>query len=88
MALELKRICKSALNLKIISFFHEHPATVDTAHGIAAWLNHNREEIKEALNFLVRHKILISERTDSTIAYAYTQDKQVIREIDRFLQNK
>ena len=85
---DLKKVCESSLNLKIISFFHENPSTVDTSRGIAAWLNHDREQIQKALNFLVSQNILISHRTSSTIAYAYSQDKEIVEEIERFLQKK
>ena len=83
---DLKKLCKTELNLKIISFFHENPATVDTVRGITAWLNHNREQMQKALDYLVRQKILISHRTGSTAAYGYTQNKKVVKEIGRFLR--
>lgn len=82
----LKKVCESALNLKIISFFHENPATVDTAGGIATWLNHDRKEIKQTLDYLVSQNILISHRTGSTQAFAYTQDKRIVKMIDKFLK--
>ncbi len=85
---DLKEICESGLNLKIISFFHENPSTVDTSRGIAAWLNHDRKEIKRALDFLVSQNILSAHRTASTAAYAYTQDKKTIEWVGKFLQNK
>lgn len=85
---DLKRICVSALNLKIISFFHENPSTVDTSRGIAAWLNHDPKEIKKALDYLVSQGILTAHRMGSTVAYAYTQDKETIERIEKVLQNK
>lgn len=85
---DLKKICESRLNLKIISFFHENPSTVDTSRGIAAWLNHDRKEIKRALDFLVSQNILTTHRTASTAAYAYTQDKKTIEGVEKLLQNQ
>lgn len=85
---DLKKICEFSLNLKIINFFREHLSTIDTARGIAAWLNHDQEEIKKALDYLVSQNILISHRTGSTIAYAYTQDKKVVKKIEKFLKNR
>ena len=85
---DLKKISGPSLNLKIISFFHENPSTVDTARGLAAWLNHDQEGIKEALDYLVRQNILITHCTGSTIAYAYTQDKKTVEKIEKFLQNR
>lgn len=88
MAADLKKICESSLNLKIISFFHENPSTLDTARSIAGWLNHNSQEVKLALDYLVNQNILTSHQTGSTIAYAYTQDKEVIDRLDKILKNK
>ncbi|MBL7084747.1 MAG: hypothetical protein ISS43_01380 [Candidatus Omnitrophica bacterium] len=85
---DLKKVCKSVLNLKIISFFYENPATVDTPRGIAAWLSHDQKEIKKALDYLVSQNILIAHRTRSTIAYCLTQDKKIVDQIERFLETK
>lgn len=85
---DLKKVCASSLNLKIISFFHENPATIDTPRGIAVWLNHDQKEIEMALDYLVSQNILVSHRTGSTIAYAYTQDKEAVEKIEKFLQHK
>ncbi len=83
---DLKKICESSLNLKIISFFHENPSIVDTSGGIATWLNHDRKEIKKVLDYLAGQNILVSHHTGSTTAYAYTQDKEIIEQIEKILQ--
>lgn len=83
---DLKKICLCSLNLKIISFFHENPSTVDTARNISAWLNLDYAEIKAALDYLVSQGILNTHRTGSTVAFCFTQDKKIIDEIERFLQ--
>lgn len=83
---ELEKVCASALNRKIIRFFHENPSSVDTSRGIAAWLNIERKEAKEALDFLVKQKVLTAHRMGSSIAYAYTQDKKVNQKIDKLLK--
>lgn len=85
---DLKKVCKTPLNLKIISFFHEHPATVDTPRSIAAWLNHDPEQTQQALDYLVSQNILIVHQTGSTIAYAYTQDKEIVDQIEKTLQKR
>jgi hypothetical protein len=81
----IKKICESPLNLKIISFFRENPSAMDTSRGIAGWLNHPHEEVKKVLDYLVAQKILIVHRTGATTAYAYTQDKKIIEEIEKVL---
>jgi len=60
---------------------------VDTARGIAAWLNYDEKQMQKALDCLVRQKILISHRMGSTAAYGYTQDKKVIEKLERALKN-
>ena len=84
----LKKICGSGLNLKIISFFHENPSTVDTSGGIATWLNCDSEEIKKVLDYLVSQNILLSHHTGSTIAYAYTQDRKIVKQIEKILKGR
>ena len=86
--IDLKKICATELNWKIIAFFHKNPTAVDTARGIAAWLNQDKEKIKEALDFLVNQQVLTSHRTTATTAYAYTQDKKLLEKIDKFLVNR
>ena len=83
---DLKKVCKDALNLKIVSFFHEHPSVVDTARGIAGWLNHSQDETEKALDYLVAQKILNLHHTGSTKAYGYTQNKQIIGKIKGILK--
>jgi hypothetical protein len=83
---DLKRICESALNLKIVSFFHENPQVLDTAQGLCAWINYDCAKIKKALDFLVSQDILVAHRTGATVAYAYTQQKEIVKQVERFLR--
>ncbi len=85
---DLKRICKFPLHLKIIVFFHKHPSTIDTARGIAAWLNHDQKELGKVLDYLVSKNILTSHSTGSTTAYGYTQDREIVKKIEKFLRDK
>ena len=84
----LKKICDSPLNLKIVSFFHQHPATIDTARGIAAWLNQDRDKVAKALDFLAAEKVLVVHRTRATLAYGLTQNKAMIKRIEKLLEDK
>ncbi len=84
----LKRICSSPLNLKIISFFHQHPATVDTARGIAVWLNQDQDKVAKALGFLAGEKVVVVHRTRVTLAYGFTQNKGMIKRIEKLLEDK
>jgi len=84
----LKKICQTALNLKIVTFFHQHRGAIDTPAGLAAWLNHNREEVKKALEHLAEQEILIAHKLRSTTAYALTQNKKIIKEIEKILKKE
>ncbi len=86
--INIKKICQTALVLKIISFFYENPTTVETSSNIAAWLNSDCKKVKKTLDYLVGINILVAHYIDSTIAYAYTQDKDILKEIKKFLKNK
>ncbi|MFH0790349.1 MAG: hypothetical protein V2A64_01820 [Candidatus Omnitrophota bacterium] len=84
----LKKICACPLNLKILLFFQENPSTVDTANSLAAWINVSRDEIEKALEYLVAKGILIQHYIRGTKAYAYTQDKKSINQIEKFLKTR
>ena len=85
---KLKKLLQSELNKRILSFYHENPSTVDTSRSIANWLDYERKEVKKALDALVKQKILIAHRIGSSIAYAYTQEKKVIRQIEHALKKR
>ena len=87
MVVSVNKIKKSILKLKICCFFHRNPAVVDTARNIALWINHDLKEVEKTLESLVDNKILLAHRTSSTIAYAYTQDEDVISEIEKVLDD-
>ena len=86
--MDLNRIFDFSINEKIIRFFHENPSCVDTARGIAAWVNENRREVKAALEKFVHLNILIAHRSLFTTGYSYTQNKEITSLIDDYLKNK
>lgn len=83
-----KKICTHPLNFKIISFFQENPSTVDTAHSLATWINVSQDGMEKALDYLVAKDILILHYLRGTKAYAYTQDKNSINQIEKFLKSR
>ena len=85
---QLTKICASPLNLKIIGFFHENPATVDTPRNIAAWLNHDHQQVQKALDFLAENNILAVHGSGSTLAYSYTQANEIINQVEQILKTK
>ena len=82
---KINKILSSAINKKIVGFFYEHPGAVDTPEAIALWLNQKEEKVKLALDLLAKHNILNLHKIGSTAAYAYTQDKQIIKQIEQAL---
>jgi len=79
------KLFKSPLHLKIIKFFHENQSAVDTPRGVATWIGEDRAKVKSALEDLVKHKILVADRTASTTGYGYTRDIALISRIKKTL---
>lgn len=72
---------------KIILFFNENAHCIDTAKGISVWIGHDVNQVQKALNKLVKEKILISHKTTSISAYAYTNNKGIVRKIEKYIKN-
>lgn len=85
---KLKQICQSKLNLKILSFFHQHSGAIDTPRGLAAWLNHDCDEVKKALEELAEQGVLLAHKMRATAAYGLTQNKKTIKELEKILANQ
>ncbi len=86
MELNLDIILKSGVYLKIIAFFHENQASIDTARGVATWTGYDKETVKKALSELSKKGILVAHRATSTIGYSYTQDKRITEKIEKKLK--
>ena len=80
------KIFKSKIHVKIVSFFHENQASIDTPRGIATWTGYKKELVKKALDELTEMDILIAHRVSSTTGYSYTHNKKIIKAIDRRLK--
>lgn len=76
---------KSDIHRKIIAFFHENQASIDTPRGISTWIREDRSKVKQALEDLVGLKILVAHRATSTTGYSYTRSKALISKIARLL---
>lgn len=86
--MDLDKIFQSELHFKIISFFRENPSSLDSTKGIATWVNHKPKQVREALEELVRLNILVAHRSESVTGFAYTQDKEILKQIDNYFKNK
>lgn len=76
----------SPVHRKIIQFFHENQASIDTPKGVATWIGEDRAKVKEALEDLVKLQILIPHRATSTTGYGYTRDAKLLKQIGKLLK--
>ena len=86
--MDIDKIFRSEIHVKIITFFHENQASIDTPRGVAAWIGEDRAKVKETLEDLVKAKILVAHRTSSTTGYSYTSEDKLISKIGKFLKNR
>ena len=82
----MDKLFKSQIHFKIIKFFHENQASIDTPRGIATWIGEERSKVRNALEDLVKVKILIAHRATSTTGYGYTRDEKLISKIEKHLK--
>ena len=83
----IKRLLKNDTARKILFFFNENPNCIDTAKGISLWIGGDANNIQKALNQLVKEGIIASHQTASTTAYAYTNNKQIVKKIEKCIKN-
>ncbi len=84
----LNEALRSEIHLKIITFFHENQASIDTPRGVSTWIREDRSRVKQALEDLVELSILVAHRETSITGYSYTRDKKLISKIGKLLKNK
>ena len=82
------KIFRSEIHVKIITFFHENQASIDTPRGVATWIGEDRAKVKATLEDLVKAKILVAHRTTSTTGYSYTSEDKLISKIEKLLKNR
>ena len=47
--MDINDAASSKVHLKIIAFFHENQASIDTPRGVATWIGEDRAKVKQAL---------------------------------------
>lgn len=82
------KVLRSDLHLKILKFFHENQASIDTPRGISTWVREDRAKVKKALEELVDMKILVAQRSTSTTGYSYTRNAKIISKIEKILERR
>jgi hypothetical protein len=85
---DINKIFQSALHLKIIRFFHENQASIDTPRGVSTWIHEDRSRVKQALEDLVELNILSAHRATSTTGYSYTRNTKIISKIEKLLKKR
>jgi len=84
--MDINKALASKVHHKIIVFFHENQASIDTPRGVATWVGEDRTKVKTALEDLVSLKILVAHRATSTTGYSYTSDEKIISKIAKLLK--
>ena len=84
--MDINKALKSKIHKKIIAFFHENQASIDTPRGVATWIEEDRAKVKKALEDLVKIEILAADRATSTTGYSYTRDSKMIQKIEKLLK--
>lgn len=84
--MDINKAVKSDIHLKILRFFHENQASIDTPRGVATWVGEDRSKVKKALEDLVSLEILVAHRATSTTGYSYTRDAKIISGVEKLLK--
>jgi len=83
----INTLLKNETQKKILLFFNENPHCIDTAKGISVWVGCDTIAVKKALNKLAKEGMLVNHRTASTDAYSYTNQRGIIKKIERCIKN-
>ena len=86
--MDIDKIFNSDIHVKIVTFFHENQASIDTPRGISTWVREDRAKVKKALEELVGIKILVAHRSTSTTGYSYTRNANIISKIEKLLKKR
>ena len=83
----VKNLFKNEAVRKILLFFNENSNCIDTAKGISLWISGDINVIQKALNQLVKEGVITSHTAASTTAYAYTNNKEIVKKIETWIKN-
>ena len=86
--MDIDKLFSSDIHMKIIKFFHENQASIDTPRGVATWVGEDRSKVKGALEDLVKARVLVAHRATSTTGYGYTSDEKLISKIEKLLKKR
>ncbi|MDP2921683.1 MAG: hypothetical protein Q8O12_04895 [Candidatus Omnitrophota bacterium] len=83
----IKRLFKNEAARKILLFFNENPNCIDTAKGISLWIGGDINVIQKALAQLVKEGVITIHQAASTAAYAYTNNKEIVKKIEKYIKS-
>lgn len=83
----VKSLFKNEAARKILLFFNENSNCIDTAKGISMWISGDMDVTQKALDRLVKEGVITSHTTASTTAYAYTNNKEIVKKIEKQIKN-
>ena len=83
----IKALFKNYAVKKILFFFNENPNCIDTSKGISLWIGEDISVIQKALDQLVENGVITSHQTASTTAYAYTNNRGVVKKIEKYIKS-
>lgn len=84
--MDLKRLLKTPIYFKLVKFFAENPASIDTPRGLAAWTGEGKQDVKKAVLKLSNLKILTAHKVSSTTGYSYTTDGNIAKKVSSILK--
>ena len=83
--MDLEKVLRSKLSLRVIRFFNDNVQCIDTVQGIASWTDLSLDKAQNTIKNLVEHNILVEHKSKLTKAYSLTQDRKVISKIQEIL---
>ncbi len=76
----------TALQRRILHFFREHPQSVETERGIAAWVGVEVETINAPVQDLFKRRWLTADETSAVTGYALTRDDRLLAQIQNVME--
>jgi len=83
----IERLFKNEVTKKVLMFFNENQHCIDTAKGISLWVGYDVGLLQASLNRLVKENILLHHKTASISAYSYTNNKDIVKKIEKYVKN-
>lgn len=83
---DLNEILNSHLKIKIMKFFAENPASVESVRGISTWINKDKNEVKKALSELAAEGVIKKYVGATTTGYSFIANRKLCKKIINFIK--